>query len=84
MDIAMETRTESVGGMWSDVHGFLGPNKPGFGPRSDPQGKFPTGPEVGSLLPDITAPCADGRLLDLHEDRGGRAAAVVFFRSAVW
>jgi hypothetical protein len=85
MQIEIET-TASPGPrkLWLDVDGFAGPVKPGEGPRRDPRGEFPTGPDVGVLLPDITAAHHDGSLVDVHRHREGRPAVVVFFRSAVW
>ena len=46
--------------------------------------EFPTGPEVGERLPDFTLPNQHGEPVDIHEDRAGRKAVVVFYRSAVW
>jgi hypothetical protein len=43
-----------------------------------------TGPEIGDRLPDVVLPDANGRSVDLHSDRDGRPAVVVFYRSAVW
>ena len=60
------------------------PLAPGSGNRRIPLGDFPTGPEVGSRLPDIIATDPTGRRLDVHADREGHAAVVVFYRSAVW
>ena len=71
-------------GYWEDRYGALGPAKPGLGPRQDPVGPFPTGPEVGAALPDIVAPGHRGERIDVHRDRAGRPAVVVFYRSAVW
>ncbi len=85
MGIEIET-TASPGpnSLWLDVDGFAGPVKPGNGPRRDPKGEFPTGPEIGSPLPDIVAMGIDGTTIDVGQHRAGRLAAVVFFRSAVW
>ena len=69
---------------WIDHLGFLGPLKPGTGPRNDPAGEFPTGPSLGDRLPNIVAPDSHGRLIDVHRHRDGRPAVVVFYRSAVW
>ncbi len=71
-------------GLWEDEYGLLGPAKPGVGPRQDPLGDFPTGPALGERLPDIVAPSHRGQPVDVHADRGGRPAVVVFYRSAVW
>ena len=67
-----------------DEFGFYGPLPASEGQRIVPPEGFFTGPEVGELLPDFELPAADGRRVRLHEDRGGRKAAVTFFRSAVW
>ena len=85
MDIEIETAaTPGPGRLWLDVDGFAGPIKPGNGPRRDPRGEFPTGPDIGVRLPDVVAPNHDGSLLDVHAHRAGRPAIVVFFRSVVW
>ena len=76
------TRHES--GLWEDDSGLLGPLKPGRGPRIDPAGEFPTGPDVGTVFPDIVATAHTGDMVDLHEHRNGQRAVVVFHRSAVW
>lgn len=69
---------------WRDRDGFVGPIQPGVGPRADPTDEFPTGPEVGQSMPNVRCATADGALLDLHEDRQGRPAIFIFYRSAVW
>ncbi len=71
-------------GLWDDGTGALGPAKPGTGPRTDPTGEFPTGPDVGVALPDIVAPAHTGDIVDVHKARNGQPAVVVFYRSAVW
>jgi len=45
---------------------------------------FSPGPPVGSVLPDIVLPDQGGRVVDLHADRAGRRALVLFHRSADW
>jgi hypothetical protein len=42
------------------------------------------GPTLGTVLPDICLPDQTGRLVDLHRERAGRPALVVFYRSAHW
>ena len=84
MSIDMETRGEEVASGWRDHDGFIGPMPPGHGPRSDPRGAFPTGPDVGTSMPDIQCRDSFGNPFDLHEARAGRPAVFVFFRSAVW
>ncbi len=82
----METRaTPSENGKgWTDHLGFVGPFRPGVGPRSDPKGEHPTGPEIGERLPPIVAPDQHGRMVDVDQARAGGPAVVVFYRSAVW
>ena len=85
MEIEIETTAApGPGRMWLDVDGFAGPIKPGNGPRRDPKSDFPTGPAVGTRLPDVIAPNHDGTPIDVHRHRGGKPAVVVFYRSAVW
>ena len=80
----LETRSAKVENGWRDHDGFVGPREPGTGPRSDPKGEFPTGPNVGGRIPNIVCRTARGETFDLDEDRGDRPAVVVFYRSAVW
>ncbi len=42
------------------------------------------GPAAGERFPDIVLPGAGGTAVDLHADRAGRPALVVFHRSARW
>lgn len=42
------------------------------------------GPAVGTRFPDVRLPNQRGDLVDVHRDRGGRRALVVFIRSADW
>ncbi len=69
---------------FEDNEGYVGPLPPGFGPRSNPLDDFPTGPEVGERLPDVVASDSSGRTVNLHADRDGQPAVLVFIRSAVW
>jgi hypothetical protein len=71
-------------GLWEDELGALGPYKPGVGPRSNPEGWFPTGPDLGGRLPDIVAPAHTGEIVDVREASAGGPAVMVFYRSAVW
>ncbi|MEE4281347.1 MAG: hypothetical protein V2I41_05360 [Pseudomonadales bacterium] len=80
----IETRGTKVDSGWQDHDGFVGPMQPGTGPRSDPKGEFPTGPEVGQQMPDVQCATADDTHFDLHADRAGRPAVFIFYRSAVW
>lgn len=47
-------------------------------------GDFPTGPEVGELLPDFTLMDQRGRPVNFTAERAGQRALVVFHRSARW
>ena len=42
------------------------------------------GPAVGEAFPGVQLADYDGSAFDLHEDRAGRPALVVFYRSARW
>jgi len=84
MAIKIEARAEKTERGWRDHDGFIGPFRPGNGPRSDPRGDFPTGPRVGSRMPEVRCLDADGNAFDLHHDRGDAPAVFIFFRSAVW
>jgi hypothetical protein len=84
MKSELETRATRTDKGWQDHDGFIGPFQPGTGPRSDPRGDFPTGPEVGEALPDVRCSTADATPFDLHTHRAGRPAVLVFYRSAVW
>ena len=42
------------------------------------------GPAVGELFPGIRLRDQQGRVVDLHADRGGREAVLLFHRSARW
>ena len=69
---------------WVDEFGLVGPLPASDGQRQHLEPDAPTGPEVGTRLPDFTLPSSTGRTVSFHEDRGPSMAAVVFFRSAVW
>ncbi|MEL7158661.1 MAG: hypothetical protein AAFN30_18980 [Actinomycetota bacterium] len=84
MAIEIQRTAHETERCWADVDGFVGPIRPGKGPRRDPVGGFPTGPAVGAALPPIVAPDAHGRTVDVQSRSAGRPAVVVFFRSAVW
>ncbi|MCP5066157.1 MAG: hypothetical protein GY946_06270 [bacterium] len=53
MKSELETRATQTDTGWRDHDGFIGPFRPGNGPRSDPRGDFPTGPGVGEAMPDV-------------------------------
>lgn len=80
----METTATQTDAGWQDKDGFVGPFPPGKGPRSDPRGQFPTGPEVGAAMLPVLCNTADGAPFDLHAHRAGKTAVFLFFRSAVW
>jgi peroxiredoxin len=42
------------------------------------------GPAVGSKFPNVELQDQHGSLVDLHANRGGRRALIVFYRSADW
>ncbi len=42
------------------------------------------GPAIGSAFPDVVLVDASGAVVNLHSDRAGRPALVVFYRSARW
>ena len=67
-----------------DEFGFVGPLPASDGQRQHLDEGAPTGPEVGTRLPDFTLQSSRGRTVSFHEDRGESKAALVFFRSAVW
>ena len=67
-----------------DEFGLVGPLPASDGQRRPRDEDGPTGPAIGSRLPDFTLPSTSGRTVSFHSDRGDSKAAVVFFRSAVW
>ena len=81
-----ETRATPVenGKGWRDHLGFVGPFRPGVGPRTDPTGGQPTGPEIGERLPPVVAPDQHGRMVDVHRERADGPLIMIFYRSAVW
>ena len=81
---ALETRGTQAEKGWRDHDGFIGPIRPGTGPRSDPRGDFPTGPAVGEHMPNVRCSTAGGTSFNLQEHRDDRPAVFIFFRSAVW
>lgn len=52
--------------------------------RNPADDHFPTGPEVGEVLPDFTLTDQLGRAVNFQESRGNRRALVLFHRSARW
>ena len=42
------------------------------------------GPALAQRFPDLTLPDQTGRMVDLHRERAGRKALLVFHRSARW
>jgi len=67
-----------------DEFGMVGPLPSSDGQRQSLAEDEPTGPEIGTRLPDCTLPSSAGGTVSFHHDRGNSKAAVVFFRSAVW
>ena len=85
MKIDVDERGGQIGPhKYEDADGYVMPLPAGTGPRRIPLGDFPTGPEVGATLPGVVAVDQHGRTVNLHEDRAGRPAVLVFYRSAVW
>ena len=85
MDVEVDCRgAELAPNQFEDHEGYVAPLPSGFGPRSNPLDDFPTGPKVGERLPDVVASDSSGRTVDLHTDRDGQPAVLVFIRSAVW
>ena len=82
MTIEIETRAEKTENGWRDVDGFVGPRRPGFGPRTDPKGPFPTGPDIGDHLPEFS--CQDVSGNPYHFSHDSNPTIMLFFRSAVW
>ena len=67
-----------------DEHGFDAPAPLGHPGRLGLPGGHSTGPEIGEPLPEFSLPDSSGRPIQMHADRDGHKAAVVFYRSAVW
>ncbi len=84
MKVEVETTARKTENGWADQDGFVGPFRPGNGPRNDPRGDFPTGLEVGEKMPNVQCRDSRGQTFDLHADRGNTPALFMFFRSAVW
>lgn len=52
---------------------------------NDPNGvDFPTGPDLGHVVPDFTLPDQHGGSVSLMEALGGQRALLLFFRSVRW
>ena len=71
-------------GFWRDSAGFVAPYEPGTGPRVNPVGWYPTGPDIGEELPPICLTSFEGDVVDVHEARASGPAVVSFLRSVVW
>ena len=84
MKIEVETSAVQTDQGWADQDGFVGPYRPGNGPRNDPRGQFPTGPKVGQPMPSVQCKKTNGEPFDLQTDRGDAPTLFMFFRSAVW
>ncbi len=69
----------------TDEYGITVPIPADFAARRFPAEEgFPTGPAVGDAMPDFELPNQDGEVVSFQKVRGGKKAAVVFYRSAVW
>ena len=79
MKVEVETTARKTESGWADQDGFVGPFRPGNGPRNDPRGDFPTGPEVGEKMPNVQCRDSRGQTFDLHADRGNTPAVFMFF-----
>ena len=54
VSIDVETRAEKVDSGWKDHDGFIGPFRPGVGPRTDPSEPFElTVPVTAMLRPEL-------------------------------
>ncbi|MEM8748128.1 MAG: hypothetical protein AAF945_21125 [Actinomycetota bacterium] len=69
---------------FTDEYGFTGPLPVTSTQRVVPTGDFPPGLAIGDAAPDFTLPNHLGESVTFHDDRAGRRAAVLFYRSAVW
>lgn len=58
--------------------------RPRPGTRMPETDDFPTGPEVGTALPDFSLPDQHGRTVTFSEARNGGQALVVFIRATEW
>ena len=67
-----------------DRFGFYSPMPLSRGARREPEADFPTGPPMGTELPDIVLTDQNGRRVDVRASRGTRGSIVVFHRSAYW
>lgn len=52
--------------------------------QRNPEGEFPTGPDVSHVLPDFTLPDQHGTPVHFAEAHAGQRALVVFHRSVRW
>ena len=68
MQPELETRGTRTHKGWRDHDGFISPVQPGTGPRSDPRGNFPAGPEAGDAMPDMRCVTADVGVYALSYD----------------
>ena len=69
---------------YRDEFGFAGAMPQWLGVSKVPDEDFYSGPEIDEPLPGFTLIDQWGKTRDLHVDRAGSKAAVVFNRSAVW
>ena len=84
MQPTMETEGTQTQRGWRDKDGFVGPMQPGKGPRSDPRGDFPTGPDVGEQFPEVQCLTAAAEPFSFDASLAGQPTVFIFYRSAVW
>lgn len=84
MSIEVETRSEQVEDGWRDQDGFVTGFQEGEGPRANPRGEFPTGPDIGTTIPNVQCLDSFGKPFELYTAIAGQPAVFLFQRSAVW
>jgi len=67
-----------------DEFGFYSPQELTRATRRQPEKGFPTGPEVGEVVPSIVLPDQNGDLINVEKSLGSSGGVVVFHRSAYW
>lgn len=67
-----------------DEFGFYSPMPLTRAVRRQPPPDFPTGPEVGAVIPPIVLPDQSGSIVDVLASAGAAGSVVVFHRSAFW
>ena len=69
---------------YHDEFDFYSPQPINRATRRQPGADFPTGPDIGAVLPEIQLPNQHGNIVDVARNRGANGAIVVFHRSAHW